>query len=556
MELCSRWRLGAFRGPKLVIVELTRGAVSTKSLDMIQRALVSVSDKIGLVPFARALAKRGVEILSTGGTQRALVEGGVPVIPIEAYSGSPEVMDGRVKTLHPRVHGGILARGDVDHQDLERLGGKVIDLVVCNLYPFEATMAKQGASYAEIVENIDIGGPSMVRSAAKNHARVTVVCDPADYGVVLAEIEESGEVSARTRRRLAAKAFAHTAAYDGAIAGYLSSLRWDAHAEEPSGRQEYPHYLTFSLERAYPLRYGENPHQTGAFYRERGAPSGALARAESLGAGGKELSFNNLVDVDAALEAVREHDEPAAVVVKHTNPCGVASAGDLASAYRAAREADPVSAFGGIVALNRQVDQATAQLLAETFLECVVAPSFSPEALDVLRRKEKLRVLATGDWLPATYAELAWKRVGGGVVIQNRDATARGEARGAKVVSQRAPTEAEWNGLEFAWRVSKHVKSNAIVLARDSRTIGVGAGQMSRVESVKIATGKAGELTRGSVLASDAFFPFPDGVELALQHGVTAIVQPGGSVKDAEVIAAVDKAGAAMVFTGVRHFRH
>jgi len=459
-------------------------------------------------------------------------------------------MDGRVKTLHPRVHGGILMRGTVDDGDLERIGGKPIDLVVVNLYPFEQTRLKPGASHEEIVENIDIGGPSMVRSAAKNHARVAVVCDPTDYPNVLAEIEAKGEVSLETRRRLAAKAFAHTAAYDGAIAGYLSSRG------EEGATEAYPRYLTLAFERAYPLRYGENPHQTGAFYRERGAVAGSLARAESLGAGGKELSFNNLVDVDAALEAVREHDAPAAVVVKHTNPCGVAVGPDLETAYRRAREADPVSAFGGIVALNRAVDLPTAKALAETFLECVVAPSFAPDALDVLRAKKNLRLLATEAWLPAVHAELAWKRVGGGVVVQSRDATSAGEVTGGKVVTRRAPTPAELAALEFAWRVCKHVKSNAIVLAADGVTLGVGAGQMSRVESVRIACSKAGERARGSVLASDAFFPFPDGVELALSHGVTAIAQPGGSVKDAEVIAAADAAGAAMVLTAARHFRH
>ncbi len=522
---------------------------------MIRRALVSVSDKTGLVPFAQALAQRGVEILSTGGTLKALKDGGVPVVGVDEYTGSPEVMDGRVKTLHPRVHGGILMRGAEDDKDLERLGGKPIDLVVVNLYPFEATVAKPSATHPEIVENIDIGGPSMVRSAAKNHARVAVVCDPADYAVVLAELGSKGEVSITTRRRLAAKAFAHTAAYDGAIAGYLSSLPWEGEPE-PQKRQAYPQFLTLAMERAYPLRYGENPHQTGAFYRDRGAPQGSLAAAESLGAGGKELSFNNLVDVDAALEAVREHDEPAAVVVKHTNPCGVAVASDLVTAYRTAREADPVSAFGGIVALNRPVDRATALVLAETFLECIVAPSFAADALEVLRKKDKLRLLATGAWLPATHAELAYKRVGGGLVVQGRDATAAGEVTRGKVVSKRAPTADELAALDFAWKVGKHVKSNAIVLALGRRTVGVGAGQMSRVESVKIATGKAGDLAKGSVLASDAFFPFPDGVELALKHGVTAIAQPGGSVKDADVVAAVDAAGAAMIFTGARHFRH
>jgi phosphoribosylaminoimidazolecarboxamide formyltransferase/IMP cyclohydrolase len=520
---------------------------------MIRRALLSVSDKTGLVPLAQALAARGVELLSTGGTHKALGAAGVPVTTVEAYTGSPEVMDGRVKTLHPRVHGGILMRGAVDDADLERLGGRPIDLVVVNLYPFAETLARPGATHEEIIENIDIGGPSMVRSAAKNHARVAVVTDPADYAGLLAEIEASGEVSTATRRRLAAKAFAHTAAYDGQIAGYLSTAERDA---PPDRAARYPLHLTQAFDRAYPLRYGENPHQTGAFYRDRQARPGSLAAAASLGAGGKELSYNNLVDVDAALEAVREHEGPAAVVVKHTNPCGVAVAADLPTAYRTAREADPVSAFGGIVALNRTVDLATAKILAETFLECVIAPGFADDALEVLRAKKNLRLLATGAWLPAEHAELTWKRVGGGIVVQDRDATAAGEVEGARVVTRRAPTDEERRALAFAWRVCKHVKSNAIVLAREGRTVGVGAGQMSRVESVKIATGKAGELARGSVLASDAFFPFPDGLELAGQHGVTAVAQPGGSVKDDEVIAAADRAGMAMVFTGARHFRH
>jgi phosphoribosylaminoimidazolecarboxamide formyltransferase/IMP cyclohydrolase len=520
---------------------------------MIRRALLSVSDKTGLVDLARFLAARGVELLSTGGTQKALAAASIPVVGVETYTGSPEVMDGRVKTLHPRVHGGILMRGAVDDGDLERLGGKPIDLVVVNLYPFAETVAKSSASHADIVENIDIGGPSMVRSAAKNHARVAVVTDPSDYGALRAEIEASGETSLGTRRRLAAKAFAHTAAYDGLVANYLSTTDGES---EPNRSVRYPRFLTLAFERAYPLRYGENPHQTGAFYVDRGAIPGSLAKAESLGAGGKELSFNNLVDADAALEAVREFAEPAAVVVKHTNPAGVAVASNLAAAYRTAREADPVSAFGGIVALNREVDLATAQILAETFLECVIAPSFSEEALGALRTKKNLRLLATGAWLPADHAELGWKRVGGGLVVQDRDATAGGEVEAARVATKRAPTDAERRALDFAWRVCKHVKSNAIVLAHEGRTVGVGAGQMSRVESVKIAAGKAGAEAKGSVLASDAYFPFPDGLELAAQHGITAVAQPGGSVKDPEVIAAADRAGIAMVFTGVRHFRH
>ncbi|CAN93309.1 IMP cyclohydrolase [Sorangium cellulosum So ce56] len=522
---------------------------------MIRRALISVSDKTGLLPLARRLAEKGVEILSTGGTQRALADAGVPVIGVEAYTGSPEVMDGRVKTLHPRVHGGILMRGAIDDEDLARLGGAPIDLVVCNLYPFEATVRKPGVTHPEIIENIDIGGPSMVRSAAKNHARVAVVVDPADYDAVLAEIDRQGEVSSATRRRLATKAFAHTAAYDGMVSGYLSSLPEEG---EPSAaeREAYPRFLTLALERAYPLRYGENPHQSGAFYRERGAAAGSLALAESLGAGGKELSFNNLVDVDAAFEAVREFTQPAAVVVKHTNPCGVATGDSLAAAYRTARDADAVSAFGGIVALNREVDRAAAEVLVETFLECVVAPAYTPDALEVLRTKKNLRLLATGALLPADHRELTFKRVGGGLVVQERDASAAGEVRGGRVVAKRAPTEEEIEALDLGWRVCKHVKSNAIVLAIPGRTVGIGAGQMSRVESVRIACSKAGERARGSVLASDAFFPFPDNVVLAAEHGITAVAQPGGSVKDAEVIAAADAAGIAMVFTGARHFRH
>jgi phosphoribosylaminoimidazolecarboxamide formyltransferase/IMP cyclohydrolase len=516
----------------------------------VRTALISVSDKSGLVAFARALHDHGVSILSSGGTAKALAAEGVAVETVESYTGSPEVMDGRVKTLHPRVHGGILSRGERDRADLERLGAREIDLVVVNLYPFERVAADPSSTHEHVVENIDIGGPSMVRSAAKNHARVTVVCDPADYARVLDEIAATGDTSAATRGELAAKAFAHTAAYDAAISGYLSS-------RDPGGnRVRFPRYLTLPLERAYGLRYGENPHQAGAFYVERDAPAGSLARAESLGAGGKELSFNNLVDVDAALDAVREFDRPAAVVVKHTNPCGVAVAASLAHAYREAREADALSAFGGIVALNREVDEATARVLAETFVECVVAPAFSASALELLRAKKNLRLLATGSWLGAEHESLTYKRVGGGLVVQDRDATAAGEVTRGKVATRREPTSEEMRSLEFSWRVCKHVKSNAIVLARGEATVGVGAGQMSRVVSVQIACDKAGEKARGSVLASDAYFPFPDGLEVAAKAGVTAVAQPGGSVKDPDVIAAADAHGLAMVLTGVRHFRH
>ena len=474
----------------------------------------------------------------------------MPVETVEDYTGSPEVMDGRVKTLHPRVHGGILSRGERDVADLQRLGAREVDLVVVNLYPFERVAADPASTREHVIENIDIGGPAMLRSAAKNHARVTVVCDPHDYERVADEIARLGEPSPATRASLAAKAFAHTAAYDAAISGYLSS------ETEGGTRTGFPRYLTLPFERAYPLRYGENPHQSGAFYVGRDPPLGSVARAESLGSGGKELSFNNLVDVDAALDAVREFDRPAAVVVKHTNPCGVAVAPDLADAYRQARDADPVSAFGGVVALNRPVDEVTARTLAETFLECIVAPSFAPAAVDVLRSKKNLRLLATGAWLGANHTALMAKSVGGGLLVQDRDATAAGEVTGGRVVSRRAPTADELRSLEFAWRVCKHVKSNAIVLARGEQTCGVGAGQMSRVVSVQIACEKAGEKARGSVLASDAYFPFPDGVDVAARAGITAVAQPGGSVKDAEVIAAADRAGLAMVMTGVRHFRH
>jgi phosphoribosylaminoimidazolecarboxamide formyltransferase/IMP cyclohydrolase len=523
-------------------------------LSPVRRALISVSDKRGVVALAKALVERGVEILSTGGTFKHLADAGVPVVQVSEYTGSPEIMDGRVKTLHPRVHGGILMRGDLDLADLAKVGGKPIDLVAVNLYPFEATVAKlgtpNGPSHADIIEEIDIGGPSMVRSAAKSHPRVTVLVDPDDYAAVVEEIVEKNATTLATRARLAAKAFAHTAAYDGAIAGYLSR---EADA--------YPKYLSMNFEKVYPLRYGENPHQTGAFYRARRPGEGTLAGAESLGAGGKELSFNNFVDVQAALDAVREFstDQAACVIVKHTNPCGVAAAASLEVAYRTAKEADPVSAFGGIVALNRPVDAATAKAMAEIFLECVVAPSFSAEALEILRAKKNLRLLAAGE-APKELAYLDYRRIGGGLVAMSPDLTAAGEVENGKVVSKRAPTDAERAALSFAWRVTKHVKSNAIVLAKSegdvARTVGVGAGQMSRVISVKIAVEKAGALAAGSVLGSDAFFPFPDGVEAAAKAGVVAIAQPGGSVKDAEIIAAADAAGMAMIFTGFRHFRH
>ena len=528
-------------------------APALADLQPVRRALISVSDKTGIVELGKALVASGVEILSTGGTAKALSDAGVKVTQVSDYTGSPEIMAGRVKTLHPRVHGGILMRGEIDQADLEKVGGKPIDMVVVNLYPFEQTVSRGTASHPEIIEEIDIGGPSMVRSAAKSHPRVAVLVDPSDYGAVIAELTEKKGTTLGTRARLAAKAFAHTAAYDGAIASYLSR------GEDPL----YPEYLTLTFEKSYKLRYGENPHQTGAFYRERTAPDGSLARAESLGAGGKELSFNNFVDVQAALDAVREFDaskHAACVIVKHTNPCGTAIAPSLEQAYQTARDADPVSAFGGIVALNREVDGPTAKAMSEIFLECIVAPSFSTSAIEILRNKKNLRLLAVGAKPSLGGVQLDYRKIGGGLVAMSADLSGDGEIENAKVATKRAPTPEEMRALAFAWRITKHVKSNAIVLARAEgdviRTVGVGAGQMSRVISVEIALKKSGDLAKGSVLGSDAFFPFPDGVEAAVRGGVTAIAQPGGSVKDADVIAAADAAGVAMILTGVRHFRH
>ncbi len=511
-------------------------------------ALLSVTDKTDLVPFARELVTLGFEILSSGGTARALRDEDVPVTTVEDYTGSPEVMDGRVKTLHPRVHGGILSRGERDEGELERLGGRAIDLVVVNLYPFETVLARPEATPEQLIENIDIGGPSMIRSAAKNHARVTVVVDSSDYPAVLRELREHRAVSIATRRRLAAKAFARTAAYDGAIAGALSSKRVDEHEADAA------RFLSLSYERGYSLRYGENPHQKASFYVDANAKGASLAHASSLGAEGKELSYNNFLDADAAMKLAYDFLLPAAAVIKHTNPCGVSLGNNIEEAYLLAREADRISAFGGIVALNREVDEATAKLLHETFLECVIAPSYAKGALELLRTKKNLRILATQGTTIAPSTEV--RSIAGGVLVQAIDRVASDEMKAARVVTKRAPTESEMNSLGFVWTVTKHVKSNAIVLASDRTTVGVGAGQMSRIDSVRIACEKAGEKAKGAVLGSDAFFPFPDGVELAARAGVVAIAQPGGSVKDPEVIAAADRLGIAMVFTGFRHFKH
>lgn len=535
----------------LPVDEIPRGRYL--DFDMpIRRALLSVSDKTGLVSFARALADRGVELLSTGGTFSALQSAGIAVKAVDEYTGSPEVMAGRVKTLHPKIHGGILAREGTDEDDLQKLGAGFIDLVVVNLYPFEQTLKNPDAQFDELIEKIDIGGPSMVRSAAKNHNRVAIVCDPADYGPVLEEIEKKGELSQETRRRLAGKAFAETAAYDAAISGWMTGL------DQEDG---FPKNLTLALKKGYGLRYGENPHQKAGFYVERDAPAGSLARAENLGTGAKELSFNNLVDASAALEAVRELVGPGAVIIKHACPCGAATAPTLSKAYHAAREADPVSAFGGIVALNRPVDSPTAELLKETFLECVIAPSFDESALVILRTKKNLRLLATGDWLDGAHDAYYAKGIGGGYVVQQRDATSAGEVTSGTIATKAQPDASTINALEFAWAICKHVRSNAILLAREVEpdvyaTVGVGGGQTARVNAVEIACKQAGDKAQGAVMASDAFFPFPDGVEVAASAGIAAIAQPGGSVKDDDVIAAADKLGLSMVMTGHRHFRH
>jgi phosphoribosylaminoimidazolecarboxamide formyltransferase/IMP cyclohydrolase len=518
----------------------------------VRRALVSVSDKRGLTDLGKRLRRLGVEILSTGGTARALSEAGVEVVQVSDYTGAPEILDGRVKTLHPRIHGGLLGRATEAHRaEMAAQRIEPIDLVVVNLYPFESTVAAAEVDVADAIENIDIGGPSMIRSAAKNHERVAVVVDPDDYGSLLAELEDGGALSRETRFRLACKAFAHTAAYDGAIAAYLSSL-------EEGGRAALPGTLTLQWERVAELRYGENPHQRAAFYRDARSPRGGarpnLAAAEVLQ--GKQLSYNNILDCDAALALCLEFAAPSAVIIKHTNPCGAAShESNLAAAYVHARETDPVSAFGGIVAVNREVDGELARLLSETFLECVVAPGYSGEAKGILAGKKNLRLLAVGDMSAQGGHGWALRSVGGGLLVQSADHGLVGAAE-AKVVTKRAPSAEELASLDFAWRVCKHVKSNAIVYGRGTRTAAIGAGQMSRVDSAKIARLKATMPLEGSVAASDAFFPFRDGVDVLAEAGATAIIQPGGSIRDDEVVAAADEHGVAMLFTGMRHFRH
>lgn len=516
---------------------------------VVRRALISVSDKTGIVAFARRLSALGVELLSTGGTARTLQSEGLPVTEISAYTGFPEIMSGRVKTLHPKVHGGILGRAGIDEAVMEAQGIEPIDLVVVNLYPFEAAVVRPDCSLEDAIENIDIGGPAMIRAAAKNHSRVAVIVDPQDYGRVVQELEaQGGHLSAETRFDLAVRAFEHTARYDGAIANYLSARLDEAEA--------FPRTLTLQFLKVQALRYGENPHQRAAFYRDPEPKEPSVATATQIQ--GKALSYNNIADADAALECVKQFGEPACVIVKHANPCGVAVDSTLGAAYDKAFRTDPTSAFGGIVAFNRALDPQTAQLIVDRqFLEVLIAPEFGPETRRVLQAKKNVRVLEVGPWGdPAPALDL--KRVTGGLLVQDRD-LGRVGAQDLKVVTRREPSEAELRDLLFSWRVAKFVKSNAIVYARDGQTIGVGAGQMSRVYSARIAAIKAtdeGLEVRGSVMASDAFFPFRDGIDAAAEVGIEAVIQPGGSVRDEEVVAAADEHGMAMVFTGMRHFRH
>ena len=520
----------------------------------IRRALLSVWDKAGLVDFARELAALGVELVSTGGTASALRDAGLAVTDVAAVTGAPEVLDGRVKTLHPAVHGGILARRDVEAHmaTIAALGIPPIDLVVVNLYPFEATVAG-GAGYDDTVEMIDVGGPAMIRAAAKNHASVTVVVDPANYGQVLESMRaHDGGTEAGLRQRLAAKAFARTAAYDAAIAGWLAAQTGEI----------LPEHLAIAARRAQLSRYGENPHQRAAFYVTAAAEPG-VATARQIQ--GKALSYNNIADADAALELVSEFAEPAVAIIKHANPCGVALGDGPAEAYAKALACDPTSAYGGIVALNRLLDRAAAERIAPVFTEVVIAPDADDGARAVLAAKPNLRLLLTGGLPPGAPGQLRLRSVAGGLLVQERDVGVLDEDQ-LEVVTERAPTEREMADLRFAFAVCKHVKSNAIVFAADGATVGIGAGQMSRLDSVKIAVAKASEAAllagevgtrlKGSVLASDAFFPFADGLQAALEAGATAAIQPGGSLRDDEVIAAANRAGAAMVFTRIRHFRH
>ena len=516
----------------------------------VSRALISVSDKAGVADFARALAGLGVQILSTGGTAKLLEKEGLRVTEVSAHTGFPEMLDGRVKTLHPKIHGGILARRDSrEHMAaIEKAGIAPIDLVVVNLYPFQATVADPDCTLENAIENIDIGGPAMLRAAAKNYGGVAVVVDPADYAQVLEEIRATGGVAQATRFALARKVFAHTASYDGAIANHLFSL------DAENRRRPYPDVLNLQFVKRQEMRYGENPHQSAAFYRDQNQVAGGIAAFSVLQ--GKELSYNNVADSDAAWECVKSFSEPACVIVKHANPCGVAVAGNPLAAYRKAFSTDPTSAFGGILAFNRALDRAAAEEIGKQFAEVIIAPRVEPAAREFFAAKQNLRVLE----VPMSHEVQAhdFKRVGGGLLVQSSDSKVL-ERKDLAVKTRKQPTEAQWADLLFAWKVAKYVKSNAIVFCRDGATVGVGAGQMSRVDSARIAAIKAqnaGLAIAGSVVASDAFFPFRDGLDAVIDAGAVAVIQPGGSMRDAEVIAAADERGIAMVFTGVRHFRH
>ena len=517
----------------------------------VERALISVSKKDGIIDFARGLKEFKIEILSTGGTARMLRDSGIEVTEISQYIKFPEILDGRVKTLHPKIHAGILAiRDDETHtKALEELGIPFIDLVAVNLYPFEEVIKNENINLNEAIENIDIGGPTILRAAAKNYRYVTVVINKEDYKTVLNELKRNnGHIPVETNFRLAVKTFSHISKYDSAISNFLSSIK------EDGKRSKFPANLTLNFERKMDLRYGENPHQEGSFYMEYETEEPSVSNSIQLQ--GKELSLNNIFDTDAALETVKEFSEIACVIVKHNNPCGVATGDSPKNAFIKARDCDPDSAFGGIVAFNTEVDESTAIELAAIFLEVVIAPNYTHEAISILSRKGNLRVMKTPPLTTTTKNGFDIKRVVGGALIQDRDLTADEDFNSFRVETKRQPTDEEVQDLKFAWKVCKHVKSNAIILAHDGKTIGIGAGQMSRIDSVKIATMKSRTTTNGAVLASDAFFPFRDGIDEAARAGITAIVQPGGSIRDNEGIAAADEHGIAMIFTGVRHFRH
>ncbi|EKO3932924.1 bifunctional phosphoribosylaminoimidazolecarboxamide formyltransferase/IMP cyclohydrolase [Vibrio fluvialis] len=524
----------------------------------IRRALISVSDKTGIVEFAKALSERGVDILSTGGTARLLAEQGIAVTEVSDYTGFPEMMDGRVKTLHPKVHGGILGRRGQDDDVMNTHAINPIDMVVVNLYPFAQTVANPNCTLADAVENIDIGGPTMVRSAAKNHKDVTIIVNASDYDRVIAEMDANEKsLTLDTRFDLAIAAFEHTAAYDGMIANYFGTMV-PSYGENKEGDEESKFPRTFNQQfvKKQDMRYGENSHQDAAFYVEANPEEASVSTARQIQ--GKALSYNNIADTDAALECVKEFAEPACVIVKHANPCGVALGGDILEAYNRAYQTDPTSAFGGIIAFNRELDAATATAIVERqFVEVIIAPSVSAEAIDVVAAKKNVRLLECGEWHSKTTG-FDVKRVNGGLLVQDRD-QGMVTLSDLKVVSQRQPTEEELKDALFCWKVAKYVKSNAIVYAKGDMTIGVGAGQMSRVYSAKIAGIKAadeGLEVAGSVMASDAFFPFRDGIDAAAEAGIKCVIQPGGSMRDDEVIAAADEHGMAMIFTGMRHFRH